>query len=326
MDEFTKNIKKNTGILLARNNPVALVVGASGFLGSHIADKLLSKNIQVVGVIEDGYGKKENLSNATGNKNFHQITDYSLESDLGLERLDYLIIVPHRNFQISKTLKLFKEYKCRLLLISSVVLYSEKNNQNLRWLKLIESEVARSAQDDHLNARILRLGSVYGARMDFNKEFGELDPVAYLIAQSLKGELQREISLEFSSRALYIDDAVNLAVKCIFAGATAQKIFDGVLSSPIKVSEIKQVLLDPLWHENRDFIPQELPPWPTPNLERTINFLNWHPGSKLVENLRKTLAYFKDNEIEIPEVADREVKEEDGKAEEEKWKEEKQKD
>lgn len=297
--ETDDSINKKTSILLSRNIPVALVVGATGFFGSHLVDKLLSKEIQVVGVDELTDGKKNNLSKAVENKNFHFIAHSPEYLELSLDRVDYLFIALDCKLNLRKLLGLFKERRCRLLFISSVALYDEDAvTGELEWLQKAEEEIARSARDNNLNARILRLGPVYGPRMNFN----QADPMCRLIAQTLSGDLQKATTLDFSSRALYIDDAVDLAIKCIFAGATAQKIFDGVLPAPIKVSEVKQVLLDPVWYESRQFTPQELPPWPTPNLEKTVKFLNWHPKTKLVENLKKTLSYFRENEINIPEL------------------------
>ncbi|TSC87827.1 MAG: Uncharacterized protein G01um10147_330 [Microgenomates group bacterium Gr01-1014_7] len=295
--------------MLARNTPIALVVGAAGFFGSHLVDKLLTKGIQVVGTDDLTYSKKENLSEAIENKNFHLIIETAENLDLELDRLDYIFICEAENLfiaspkeiKLGKILELFQDHKCRMLFISSVELYGEDaSGGSVAWLKKAESGIARAAKENNLNARILRLGPLFGPRMSFDKSTS----IARLIHSSLKDELQKEVSLEFSSRALYIDDAIELAIKCIFAGATAQKIFDGVLPAPIKVSDIKQVLLDPVWYEEKGFNPQELPPWTTPNLERTIKFLHWQPGTNLVEGLRKTLSYFKDKEIKIEEMGD----------------------
>lgn len=299
MDELPINSNKKTRILLSRNTPVALVVGAAGFLGSSLVDKLLVKNIQVVGVDDLSFGRRENLANAVEDKNFHLITESPDRLDLELERLDYIFVVWAKELNLSKTLKLFKDSTSRLLFVSSIELYGKDfKDQDLEWYKKGEVEIARFARDHNLNARILRLGSVFGPRMDFKIQ----DPMVKLIQQSLTGDLQKEVALEFSSRSLYIDDAVELLIKCIFAGATAQKIFDGVATTPVKISEVKQILLDPVWYESKNFIPTELPPWFTPNIEKTIRFLNWHPKTKLIEGLRKTLNYFKDNEIKVPKL------------------------
>ncbi len=310
MGEFNESINKKTSISLSRNNPVALVVGAAGFLGSHLVDKLLDKGIQVVGVDDLSSGKKQNLHEATSNKNFHFLIESPEKLDLELSRLDYLFIAEVGKWNLERVLVMFRQTKCRCLLISSIELYEkDSKGEGNKWLKEAEGKLAKYADENKLNARVLRLGPVYGPRMDFKIK----DPLIKLIAQALKGELQKEVSLEFSSRALYVSDAVDLMIRTIFAGGSAQKIFDGVLPSPLKVAEIKQVLLDPIWYEQKDFTPSELPPWPTPNLDKTEKTLNWHPSQKLVVGLRKTLQFFKDNEIEVPEVKDEELEIEDKK-------------
>lgn len=309
MSENSQNIKRNTRILLARNSPVALVVGAASFFGSHLVDKLLSLDIQVIGVDSLNFGKKGNLSEASENKNFHLIIESAENLVLEVDRLDYIFIVPEEKLNFREVLNLFKKFKSRLLLISSVELYDgESASDDLKWLKETEVEFAQVAKQDNLNARILRFAPLYGPRMSFDLTVAGMDPVIRLIQQSLTGSLQKDASLEFSSRAVFVSDACDLAIKCILSGATAQKIFDGALPAPVKVSEIRQVLLDPVWYENKNFTPQELPPWPTPNLEKTIRFLNWHPTHKLVENLRITLNYFKNNEIKVPEATPEEDK------------------
>jgi len=62
--DLEENINKKNSILLSRNTPVALVVGAAGFLGSHLVDALLNKNIQVVGVDDLTNGQQKNLQTA----------------------------------------------------------------------------------------------------------------------------------------------------------------------------------------------------------------------------------------------------------------------
>lgn len=321
MGEINDSFIKKTSIKLTRNAPVALVVGAAGFLGSNLVDKLLSKGISVVGIDDLQNGKKENLKNATENKNFHLLID-SPEIDLDLIRLDYIFIFSENKWNLEKILKQFVQHKGRLLFISSIDLYDKQNlSEELKWFKHAEGKIAKFAADHNLNARILRLGPVFGPRMDFQVK----DPIIRLIQQALVGDLQKEGSLDFSSRALFVSDATELMVKTIFSGSTAQKIFDGVLPTPIKVTEVKQVLLDPVWYESKDFTPTELPPWSTPNLLKTIKFLNWHPSKNIVAGLRETLSYFKDNEISIPkpEVIKEEKWDEEKKEQLESFKQEK---
>lgn len=315
MGEKEEDINHKSGITLSRNTPVALIVGAAGFLGSHLAEKLLDKNIQVIGVDDFSIGKKDYLEDATKNKNFHLLNQPAQDLDIELLRLDYLFIVSGPNWKIDKILEIFKKHKSKVVFVSSIDLYDRNYDHRLSWYKETESRLAKFAHDNHLNARVVRLSAVFGPRMGFENG----DSVVRLIQASLLGELQKEsLSSEFSSRALFVDDAVNLIIKSMLSGSTALKIFDGALLTPIKVVEIKQVLMDPLWYENRGFNPTELPPWPTPNLEKTVKQLSWEPKVNLVKALRETLSYFKDREVEIPalEIKHQEIEKEDKKLEE----------
>lgn len=345
VEDLPDSFNTNTSISISRNRPLAVVVGAAGFLGSHLVDHLLSKNVQVIGIDNFSTGKRINLSEAGKNKDFHLIDksvcdEGFLSSQLlgSVPRLDYAFFVAESDSDeaiFSKGVINFLEYirmlrerflseieekheddkpklkereerlaeKPRIVMVSSVVLYDNKIPHNKRLVKEAEVRFAKFIKHYKLNARIVRLAGVYGPRMHFREE----DPVARLIQASLQGRLNDEqTSADFTSRSLYVDDAVNLITKSSILGATAQKIFDGCLLSPIKVSEIKQVLLDPLWHESKGFSPTELPPWVTPNLERTVKELSWRPKTQLVEGLKNTIAYFKDNNVPIPEINIRE--------------------
>lgn len=270
-------------------------MGAAGFLGSHITDKLLAKDIQVIGVDDLKKGLRENLSKASENSDFHLVIEDISGFNPDLERLDYIFITDGFENGLERIVDLFKKHKARCLMLSSIELYETDTEENsLKELRKAENILAKVASEAKLNARILRLGPVFGPRMSFKKQN---DPVIKLIRQTLTSNLQKDSTLEFSSRVLFIDDAADLILRTIFAGSTAQKIFDGVNPEPVKVAEVKQVLLDPVWYEQRDFVFSELPPWPTPNLEKTVKFLNWKPKAKLLSSLKETLIFFKDNEI-----------------------------
>lgn len=278
---------------------MALVVGTAGFIGSHLAEELLSKNIQVIGVDNFSSGKDEHLEKVIKNSKFHLINTNAEALELGVDRLDYIFISTHGSWKIDRLLQLSKEFKSRIVLVSSIELYDGEDRGELDWLKSTEGRLAKFATEHHLNARVVRLAAVYGPRMHFRGT----DPVVRLIQAALLDQLQKlSAQAQFSTRALYIEDAIQLIVKSMFAGSTALKIFDGALPAPIQVAEIKQVLLDPLWYEKKGFAPSELPPWPTPNLGKTIKELHWQPHTHLVAALKETLSYFKDHEISVPEL------------------------
>ncbi|MCL5784414.1 MAG: DUF4012 domain-containing protein [Patescibacteria group bacterium] len=290
--------------MLSRNTPVAFVVGAAGFLGSHLVEKLLDKGIQVVGVDDLSSGSLENLEDAVKNKKFHlfnQTANLDLPQDF--PRLDYAFFlitdtIPQSEYLLAfgKFLERCQKFKARIVLVSSIEFYDNQKEVESS-LREAEKNLAKFSLDHKINARVVRLSTIYGPRMKLGSE----NPVTRLIKSAAKGELQKESTpLDFTTRDLYIDDAVTLLIKAVMHGSTAQKIYDGALRYPVKVSEIKQVLLDPVWHENQGFVPTQLPPWPTPNLEKTEKELLWKPQKNVIEALKLTLNFFRDH----PELID----------------------
>lgn len=328
MEESANASILNKRILVSRNQPVAFVVGVSGFIGSHLAEKLLEKGIQVIGVDNLSSGSKGNLIECVKSRNFHFLNEdisdtQTVKKLLGLilPRIDYAFftaengktsaVYTHGVLNFLHFLKGVRQRiaeddnseladeKPRILFCSSIDLYDSKIARDKRDLKEAEIKFAKFVKFYKMNARVVRLAPVYGPRMHFR----ENDSMVRLLQVALKGELQKEqIDNDFSTRAIYIDDAVSLLIKSVLSGGTSHKIFDGSLYQPFKISEIKQILLDPLWHEERNFKPTELPPWATPNLEKTISELAWKPKIKIVEALRETIAYFKYHDEEVPET------------------------
>lgn len=278
---------------LSRNVPVCLVVGAAGFLGSHFTEKMISEGVQIVGVDDLSTGSLINLSEATKSQRLHFINQ-STVSELELPRLDYAVFMiceelPRWRYlhHLEGFLALCRVHTPKILLVSSIDLYA--NRSQLSALKEGEERLAKFASSHKLNARIVRLADVFGPRMHFRGA----DPILPLILSALRGELRNGfIDLEFSTRALSVGEVTELLVRSLLHGGTVHKIYDGARLHPVKLSEIKQILNDPLWHQNTNFTPTELPAWPTPNLVKTQKELSWQAGTPMVVALRETLAYF----------------------------------
>lgn len=288
--------------LLSRNTPVAYVVGAAGFIGSHLVERYLEKGVQVVGVDDLTFGKEKYLGAVLSHKYFNFINQSGTKDlPFQLPRLDYAFFVISENIPASvysiafaNFLALCRTHHSKIVLVSSINLYDQQSD--LKNLKSAEKELAIFSAKNSLNARIVRLSALFGPRMHFRED----DPMVRLVQSAILGDLQKESApLDFTTRSLYINDAVDLLIKAVMHSGTSHKIYDGAILNPVKVTEIKQVLLDPLWHEQKGFNPTELPPWPTPNLLKTSKELLWRAHTPLVVGLRQTLHYFKEDPSQI---------------------------
>jgi UDP-glucose 4-epimerase len=132
--ETANSSNQNSGIDLERNAPVALIVGTASFLGSHLADKLLKLNIQVVGVDNFSTGKKENLEDAARNKSFHLINSDVEDLHLSVTRLDYIFILA--KIPLQDILEIAKKYNSKMILISSIELYDRNASSNTTGMPL----------------------------------------------------------------------------------------------------------------------------------------------------------------------------------------------
>ena len=76
---------------MAEKNPVSVVTGAAGFLGSHLSDRLLGEGHRVIAVDNLITGKTANIGHLAGNKNFQFIKhDVSNFIFLPEEKIDYV--------------------------------------------------------------------------------------------------------------------------------------------------------------------------------------------------------------------------------------------
>ncbi len=296
-------------INLSRNAPTALIVGASGFIGSHLTDKLLSSGVQVVGVDPYTGSNRVNLNDASKDKNFHFFNQrFSSHAVDFLPKINYAFFVVSEELSEVDYLASFEQFLSllrkiepsqhppKVVLVSSIELY-DHSPHSLKAVKEAEKRLAQFGKDEGFNVRVVRLAGIYGPRMHFRNE----DPLFELLTLSLNGELEtRSLPLDFTTRAIFIDDVINLLMKTVLHGSTSQKLYDGALLHPIKISEIRQVLLDPLWHQKNHFSPTPLPAWPTPNLEKTQKELSWSINTAFLTGLKKTMAFLSEHQEYIP--------------------------
>lgn len=336
MEEPADTFNNKTSIPVSRNRPIALIANACTFLGSALTGDLLEKGIQVIAVDDLNVFDKRKLEKFAKNKDFHLI-NFGLDNDevlqkfeaFELERLDYGFFITDKSVPgviigrgVANFIEIIRQIRDRrdsvsagsrsseqskgrvdrprLAFIGSIDLYGKSSNPRQRTLQEAEIKFARGVKHYKLNGRVVRISEIFGPRMELDNE----NPLSMLIQACLNDRLDKvPVSLDYTERSLYIDDAVSLLAKSVLSGATSNKIYDGALLHPVKLSEIKQILADPMWFEEKKGEITKLPQWPTPNLHKTIKELNWTPKTPLIKALRETISYFKEHKEEVPDEA-----------------------
>jgi len=332
VEDYPNTSSVNSRINLARNTPIAFVVGVAGFLGSYVAETLLKKGIQVIGIDDLSSGKMENLNALTRNKHFHFLNTSISEplfasttlAALSLHRLDYAFFLADveesksrelmetgvLNFlyfvqkhsktndlkkdKIKKALNTETSKITKIVLASSILLYNDELAVKEQKLREAEILFARFCKEEKLNARVVRMTTLFGPRMHFR----ENDPLVKIIYSAAKGALEENsIGVNFVTQAVYVEDAAELLVKSVLVGSTTNKIYDCLRPHPVYVSELKQLLMDPLWFEEKGFKPTRLPEWLSPNLAKTVKELSWNPTTNFHDALQATIKYFNNHEL-----------------------------
>jgi len=256
--------------------PTALIAGGAGFLGSHLAEKLLQNKCRVVVV--------DNLS--TGRRSFIQpliphprflFFDVDIRKDLPreIESVDYIFHLAALEVHLSgrreisleslltnawgtrNLLRLAKKSQAKFLLASSIDVYrgvlSSESFENYfgatpeEERKFIHAEAKRFAEaltweafeKDGLDARIVRLGEVYGPRMDFSSA-GTLGR----LLQELLGKRELIVYGEGLEKEYYthVNDVVRGIIKAAFLENTAGKIFPITTLEPVTPLELVYLL------------------------------------------------------------------------------------
>jgi nucleoside-diphosphate-sugar epimerase len=293
-------------IMVSRNSPVALLVGAASCVMSFTAERLLEKDIQVIAVDDLHRSQKHHLDDASKSNRFHLLNYVPLQPFyLDVPRVDYLIFDiteqldrPYIAAQLEQMVMLAHKQNAKILLVSSVEAY-DKDSPNYSTFISLERRFARLVKHYKVNARLVRLSAVYGARMSL----GQYDPLCRLLHEYLLETLNETLmSSEFITRSISVHDAVDLIAKSLFHSGTNHKIYDAIRIHPLKISELAQVLQDPLWFESRGFSPTPLPAWTTPNAQKTQHELHWQPHTDIVASLKDAVVYLKSHPERVPKL------------------------
>lgn len=302
-----------------------LVTGGAGFLGSHLCERLLKDNNEVICVDNFYTGRRANIAHLLSNPQF-EIMRHDICFPLYVEVDEiYNLACPaspiHYQFdpvQTTKTsvhgsinmLGLAKRVKAKILQASTSEVYGDPavhpqpeaywGNVNPVGLRSCYDEGKRCAEtlffDYHrqhrLKIKVARIFNTYGPRMHPND--GRV--VSNFIMQALKGE---EITIHgdgSQTRSFcYVDDMVDGLVSLM----QTPDDFTGPLNlgNPNEFSILELANLVIKFTGSRSQItfkplPPDDPQQRQPDISLAMTRLNWRPFVSLEDGLKETIAYF----------------------------------
>ena len=220
-----------------------LITGGAGFIGSHLVDKLIEQNHQVIVIDNLSSGKKENLNLKA---DFYQldICDFEKIKSIfkGIDYVFHLAAIPRvpisvkdpistSRVNILGTVNVFKAAADanvkRIVFASSSSIYGEQKELFLKenmtpnpsspygLQKLVGEQIAKLFTNLYKTPIIcLRYFNVYGPRIDFDSDYG------LVVGKFLQLRAQEKFLTIFGdgeqTRAFcYIDDVVNANIKAM---------------------------------------------------------------------------------------------------------------
>jgi dTDP-glucose 4,6-dehydratase len=305
--------------------PRALVTGAAGFLGSHLADRLIAEGVTVVGMDNLLTGDVANIAHLAGSDfRFikHDVTnyiyldgpiDYILHFASPASPVDYLR-VPIQTLKVGSlgthnTLGLAKAKNARFLLASTSEVYGDPlvhpqaedywGNVNPVGPRGVYDEAKRFAEAmtmayhrfHGVDTRIVRIFNTYGPRM--RVEDGRAIPA--FMSQALRGEDVTVFGDGGQTRSLcYVSDTVDGIFRLLMSNET-----DPVnVGNPyeLTIHALAERVIAACGSKSRIVsrpLPVDDPKVRQPDGTRSQRILGWTPKISLDEGLARTVAYFR---------------------------------
>jgi UDP-glucuronate decarboxylase len=302
-----------------------LVTGGAGFLGSHLCERLIAEEHDVICLDNFFTGRRENILHLLGNQHFELVRHDVIEPILLEVDQIYNLACPaspiHYQYNPVKTVKtsvmgainmlgLAKRVRARILQASTSEVYGDPmvhpqpeeywGNVNPIGLRSCYDEGKRLAEtlmmdyhrQNNVDIRIARIFNTYGPRMLEND--GRV--VSNFIVQALRGEPLTLYGEGQQTRSFcYVDDLIEAFIRLM----NTEGVYEPVnLGNPGEFT-IKQLAEEVMRICGSDSgfkylsLPQDDPRQRKPDITRAQTLLGWNPTIPLREGLEKTVAYFK---------------------------------
>ena len=311
---------------MSLNQNKILITGGAGFLGSHLAEKLLHSGNEVLVVDNFFTGNKQNLTHLLSNPNL-EVMRHDVTFPLYVEvNQIYNLACPaspvHYQYdpvQTTKTsvhgainmLGLAKRTRARILQASTSEVYSdpEVHPQPESYWGKVNPIGIRSCYDEgkrcaetlffdyhrqhQTDIKVVRIFNTYGPRMHPND--GRV--VSNFIVQALKG---KDITIygdgQQTRSFCYVDDLIDAMIKMM----NSEKGFTGPVNignpGEFTMLQLAEMVLSLSNSKSKIIyqpLPSDDPKQRQPNIELAKDKLGWQPKVELKDGLKETIAYFK---------------------------------
>ncbi len=304
----------------------AVVTGGSGFLGSHLCDRLIEEGMRVICIDNLLTGNIRNIEHLFGNENFsfikHDVTnfihvpgkiDYVLHFASPASPIDYLQL-PIQTLKVGslgthKALGLAKEKNAVFLLASTSEVYGDPEihpqredywgNVNPIGPRGVYDEAKRFAEAitmayhryHGVDTKIVRIFNTYGPRMRLND--GRALPA--FMSQALKNEEMTVFGDGKQTRSFcYVSDLIEGIFRLLISGENI----------PVNIGNPEEITINQMAEEIKSItnskskivyktLPIDDPKVRQPDISRAKALLDWTPKVSRKDGLVITLDYFK---------------------------------
>lgn len=304
-----------------------LITGAAGFLGSHLCDRFIKDEFEVVGMDNLITGDMSNIEHLFSNQHFsfyhHDVSkfvhvpgnlDFILHFASPASPIDYLKM-PIQTLKVGSLgthnlLGLAKAKKARILVASTSEVYGDPlvNPQPEEYwgnvnpvgprgvydeAKRFQEAITMAYHNYHgLETRIIRIFNTYGPRMRLND--GRALPAFF--SQAIEGKEITVFGDGSQTRSFcYVDDLVEGIVKLLASDYHLPMNIGN--PDEISILDVANEVVDLVNNPNAKLsfrgLPKDDPKVRRPEITKATNILNWKPKVSRAKGLQMTYEYFK---------------------------------
>jgi dTDP-glucose 4,6-dehydratase len=305
--------------------PISVVTGVAGFLGSHLTDLLLARGHKVIGIDNFVTGSVDNISHLGGNRNFkfiqQDVTEFIfLEGAVNFvwhfaspaSPIDYLEI-PIQTLKVGslgthKALGLAKNKGARFLLASTSEIYGDPlvhpqpeeywGNVNSIGPRGCYDEAKRFAEalvmayrkEHRVSTRIVRIFNTYGPRMRLKD--GRVVPA--FVSQALKNKSVTVFGKGQQTRSFcYVSDLIEGIYRLMMSSYELPVNIGN--PAELTVLEFAREIIRLTGSRSKIVykpLPQDDPKQRKPDITKARKILRWEPKVPLALGLKRTIQYF----------------------------------